>query len=113
MAGSGALAVAAWAGTGEGTAIGPLLRTFAVATALHLLLVLGEIAMPSPTAHAHLAERQMTRGRFRGVFWSGTLLAGLAIAAPWVGVAAVGAGLAGLYLFEHAYVQAGQSVPLA
>ena len=37
----------------------------------------------------------------------------VAIAAPWIGVAAVPFALAGLLAHEHAYVQAGQSVPLA
>jgi hypothetical protein len=33
--------------------------------------------------------------------------------APWLGIAAAPLALAGLLLHEHAYVQAGQSVPLA
>jgi hypothetical protein len=37
----------------------------------------------------------------------------VAIAAPWIGVAAVPFALLGLLAHEHAYVQAGQSVPLA
>ena len=37
----------------------------------------------------------------------------VAVAAPWIGVAAVPFALVGLLAHEHAYVQAGQSVPLA
>jgi hypothetical protein len=33
--------------------------------------------------------------------------------APWLGAAAAVPALAGLLAYEHAYVQSGQSVPLA
>jgi hypothetical protein len=36
-----------------------------------------------------------------------------AISAPWTGTAATALALAGLLGYEHAYVQAGQRVPLA
>ena len=36
-----------------------------------LLLVLGELSLPHPTAHARLAARAMTPGRYRGFFWAG------------------------------------------
>ena len=36
-----------------------------------------------------------------------------AVAAPWIGTLATPFALAGLLAYEHAYVQAGQSVPLA
>jgi hypothetical protein len=36
-----------------------------------------------------------------------------AVAAPWIGMTAAPLALAGLLAYEHAYVQAGQSVPLA
>jgi hypothetical protein len=55
----------------------------------------------------------MVRGRFARSFWSGALLAAASIAAPWIGVAATPLALLGLLAYEHAYVQAGQSVPLA
>jgi hypothetical protein len=41
------------------------------------------------------------------------LLVAACAAAPWIGVAAAPLALAGLLAHEHAYVQAGQSVPLA
>jgi hypothetical protein len=55
----------------------------------------------------------MTAGRYARVFWSGLALAAVAVAAPWLPVAAPVAALAGVLLFEHAHVQAGQAVPLA
>ena len=59
------------------------------------------------------AAREMVRGRYAGFFWTGVVLLGLALATPWVGGVGAVAALAGLLAHEHAYVQAGQSVPLA
>ncbi len=85
----------------------------AVAAGLHVALVAAETTLPHVTAHAHLAASEMTRGRFARFFWPGLAAVGVAIAAPWIGVVAVPFALAGLLAHEHAYVQAGQSVPLA
>jgi len=83
------------------------------AAAVHVLLVGGEITVTHPTEHAHLAAAAMTRGRFARYFWPGLAAAAVAIAAPWIGAVAVPFALLGLLAHEHAYVQAGQSVPLA
>ena len=87
---------------------------FALAAVLHLLLVAGEVTMAHPTAHASLAAKTMIRGRYAPWFWAGFLLplASLFAVAGQPSLAAVMA-LAGLFAYEHAYVQAGQSVPLA
>ncbi len=92
-----------------------------LAGAAHLLLVLGEATLTHPTAHARLAARQMTAGRFAGWFWTGVLLVASAailvgfdvMRVPWGGAVAGGIALVGLFAHEHAWVQAGQSVPLA
>jgi formate-dependent nitrite reductase membrane component NrfD len=83
------------------------------AAAAHLLLVAGELTVGHPTAHARLAAGEMTRGAFARFFWPGAALVAAAVAAPWAGVAAAPLALAGLLAHEHAYVQAGQAVPLA
>ena len=85
----------------------------AAAAGLHLLLVWGETTLPHVTAHAHLATREMVKGRFSVFFRVGILGVAIAVAAPWIGVVAVPFALVGLLAHEHAYVQAGQSVPLA
>jgi Fe-S-cluster-containing dehydrogenase component/formate-dependent nitrite reductase membrane component NrfD len=90
-----------------------LSRVLAIAAALHVLMVLGEITLTHATAHARLAAREMTAGAYRRVFWLGLALAGVAIAAPWLPIGAPIAGLAGVLAFEHAHVQAGQAVALA
>jgi len=87
--------------------------TLAIAAAAHILLVAAETTLPHVTAHAHLATHEMTRGKFARFFWPGLLLVACAATAPWLGLAAGPLALIGLLAHEHAYIQAGQSVPLA
>ena len=82
-------------------------------TVLHLLLVLGEITIGHPTAHAHQAALEMTRGEYARYFWTGIALALIALSAIWLPPVAAVAALLAVFAHEHAYVQAGQSVPLA
>jgi Fe-S-cluster-containing dehydrogenase component/formate-dependent nitrite reductase membrane component NrfD len=87
---------------------------FQASMLVHLLLALGEATMGHPTAHGALAARNMIRGPFAVPYWTGMVLGGISLIL--VGVSATPAaiaGLIGLLLFEHAFVQAGQSVPLA
>jgi hypothetical protein len=85
----------------------------ALSAAVHLLLVSGEVTLAHPTAHAKLAIHEMVYGRFAWPFWGGAVLVLPAVASPWIGVAAAPLALVGLLAYEHAYVQAGQAVPLA
>jgi formate-dependent nitrite reductase membrane component NrfD len=85
----------------------------AVSAAAHLLLVWTETTLPHVTAHARLAGHEMTRGRFATFFRVGLVGVLVSVAAPLIGVVAVPFALIGLLAHEHAYVQAGQSVPLA
>ena len=97
----------------ERPAVTPLLWILGVTSLLHLLMVAGEITLTHPTAHARLAVWEMTRGRYKAFFWVGNLLTLIGCSAPWLGLGAVPFALVGLLLYEHAYVQSGQSVPLA
>jgi hypothetical protein len=73
--------------------------------------------------HVELAQRAMTHGEYKSRFWGsvfvGLVLAGaLAILAliadSWILAFAGGiAAIAGLALYEDAFVRAGQSVPLS
>ena len=105
------LPFAAWLSPGR--AVTAVEVVLAIAAATHVTLVAGETTLPHVTAHAHLAAGEMVRGRFARFFWPGIALAAAAVAAPWIAVAAAPLALAGLLAHEHAYVQAGQSVPLA
>jgi Fe-S-cluster-containing dehydrogenase component/formate-dependent nitrite reductase membrane component NrfD len=110
-AGSAAMVVAAAAI--QPSAVEPLAWVLAATVAAHLLLVLGELTVAHPTAHAHLAIWEMTRGRFRWYFAAGVLLVAVGLAAPGIGAWAAPFALAGLLAHEHAYVQASQVVPLS
>ncbi len=106
--------------------IRPLLWMLGGAIVLQWALAWGEITLTHATAHTRLAVHEMVAGRFRRVHRAGIWLSGLGVAAcvpgitaafpllaPWLGVAAAALALAGLLAYEHAYVQAGQVVPLA
>jgi len=94
--------------------VGPITAFYGLALVLHVALAMGEATMGHPTAHAALAARNMTRGTYAPYFWGGIALAVIALAVgAFQPTAAAVAGLVGLYLYEHAFVQAGQSVPLA
>ena len=97
----------------EPTKDSPLVWMLSIASLLHLLIVLSEVTLAHPTAHARLAVEEMMHGVFRSYFWTGLGLVALGLAAPWIGGLAAVFALAGLLVHEHAYVQAGQSVPLA
>jgi Fe-S-cluster-containing dehydrogenase component/formate-dependent nitrite reductase membrane component NrfD len=101
----------------EPAAVPTLARWLAIGAALHLAMVAGEMTLPHPTAHARLAAFELAGGRYRVAFRTGLLFVAVALAAPWLGAPlAAGvavAALAGLLAHEHAYVQAGQAVPLA
>ncbi len=111
LAGAGALLPAA--AMLETMVVPTLLWILAGSALLHVLMLLGEATLTHPTAHTKLASWEMHRGRHASVFWLGTVLTLVAVAAPWIGWIAAIPALAGLLLHEHAYVQAGQSVPLA
>jgi len=95
----------------------------AIASALHLLMIWGELSLTHSTAHARVAIWEMTRGRFRTSFWIGLFFSTVGGLLPTLAIfglvsaslAIAGAALAllGVMLYEHAYVQAGQAVPLA
>ena len=100
-----------------------LIWILGITSLLHLLMIWGEVSLTHPTAHARVAIWEMVRGRYRNDFWFGTVLSMLGALLSWlaimgvisytVGVAGVPLALIGLMLHENAYVQAGQSVPLA
>jgi formate-dependent nitrite reductase membrane component NrfD/ferredoxin len=100
-----------------------LLWALGITSLIHLLMVWGEVSLTHPTAHARLAIWEMVNGRYKVDFWVGIilsflggivpLLAALGVLNISIGVGGAPLALIGLMLFENAYVQAGQSVPLA
>ncbi|WP_067796567.1 4Fe-4S dicluster domain-containing protein [Actinomadura formosensis] len=111
VAGAAALLpVAAWT---QPDAVPPLGWTLAATAGAHALMAAGEVTLAHPTEHARLAVKAMTRGRYARPFWIGLALTTAGLAAPVAGAWVAPLALAGLVAYEHAYVQAGQSVPLA
>lgn len=120
-------------GTAAGSSgIWPLIWTTAITSLIHVLMVWGEISLTHPTSHARVATWEMTHGRYHKFFRLGLALSIMGGLLSWVvaltslssasplpqlpaalAIIAVPFVLAGLLLHEHAYVQAGQSVPLA
>ena len=86
-------------------------------------MIWGEVSLTHPTAHARLAVWEMVHGRYKNDFWIGvalSILGGVIPAlvlfetvSPSLAVAGAPLALIGMMLYENAYVQAGQSVPLA
>jgi len=101
----------------------PLLWILAITSLLHVLMIWGEVSLTHATAHARLAVWEMVSGRYKSDFWISLVLSIMGGLLPWLalfgvvssslGVGAAPMALIGLMLYENAYVQAGQSVPLA
>ena len=97
--------------------------TLAITSLIHLLMIWGEVSLTHPTSHARLAIWEMVRGRYKAEFWTGIVLSFFGGLLPLLavlntvdmsyGIGGAPLALIGMMLFEHAYVQAGQSVPLA
>jgi formate-dependent nitrite reductase membrane component NrfD len=88
------------------------------------LLIFAELFAPHPTTHVSRAAAVMSSGRQSRLFWAGAVLIGIAVpiallviglaGGPLGALAAAAAlALAGLLAYEHAWVRAGQSVPLS
>ena len=89
----------------------------------HGVLIAGELLMPEENVEKKRAARFITRGLFRKMFWAGAISAGIILpmlalvtgAAESEIVAALSSllALAGILIWEHIWVQAGQAVPLS
>jgi Fe-S-cluster-containing dehydrogenase component/formate-dependent nitrite reductase membrane component NrfD len=87
------------------------------------VLMASELFMPEDNLERTRATRLITRGYFSKLFWSGAVILGTIIplialiagAAQSKGIAIVVSllTLAGIYVWEHIWVQAGQAVPLS
>ena len=94
-----------------------LATALGISVVAHLALAGAELYTPHANAHVRLAAHTLSAGRLRWKFWWGAValgvaatLAGLAFGLP---VLAAVCALAGLLLYEDAWVTAGQSVPMS
>jgi Fe-S-cluster-containing dehydrogenase component/formate-dependent nitrite reductase membrane component NrfD len=93
---------------------GDLQWWIAGAAGASLALIGADVFGAHPTRQAARAARNLWRDLYAGRFWAGIALIAVAIPlAPLVAPAAGAAALAGLWLYEDAWVRAGQSVPLS
>jgi Fe-S-cluster-containing dehydrogenase component/formate-dependent nitrite reductase membrane component NrfD len=90
-----------------------LLWLLSASALAQLLFIFGEITLGHPTAHAHLAITELAYGKYALLFWGACACLLVAVFAPWLVWLAIALGLLGLFMYEHAFVQAGQAVPLA
>jgi formate-dependent nitrite reductase membrane component NrfD len=106
--------------------LGPLGATLVAGLVAHAAFAGAELYTPHANTHVRLAAETLRRGRLAGPFWGWA--AGLGVAAPLAllalghaallpaaGAAGLGAllALAGLLVYEHLWVTAGQAVPMS
>lgn len=87
------------------------------------VLIAGELFLPEENIEKARAARLITRGIFRKLFWAGAIVIGTLVPLLIVVVGAAGSwpltalvslcALAGVLVWEHIWVQAGQAVPLS
>jgi formate-dependent nitrite reductase membrane component NrfD len=125
LCGSAVLALLPEAIGGSTQARAFAIPTLLISLVLHLLMLLGEVAMPHTTDNARYGARLMTHGPFARAFWGGAVVLGgivplvLLLGGRFLSAAPnrIAAGLAGvlalmgLLIFEWCFVMAGQSVP--
>ncbi|MCZ6915198.1 MAG: polysulfide reductase NrfD [Gemmatimonadetes bacterium] len=122
VGGSGALLIAAvFVPTTPGV-FQLLGKTLLASLAFHLFSVLiGEVAARHGSSNSAAAAAVMTRGKYAPVFWGalalGTALPIILLATSGAAGIAAPAGaalaLAGLLAYEHAFIMAGQAVPIS
>jgi formate-dependent nitrite reductase membrane component NrfD len=125
LCGSAVLALLPETIGGSTQALAFAVPTLLISLVLHLLMLLGEVAMPHTTDNGRYGARLMTHGPFARAFWGGAVVLGgivpmlLLLIGPLLSAASnrIAAGLAsvlalaGLLIFEWCFVMAGQSVP--
>ena len=124
LCGAAVLALLPDALGGSPQALSVAVPALIISLGLHLLMLLGEVAMPHTTDNGRYGARLMTHGPFRRAFWGGAIVVGgvgpmaLLLVGPMFGApnriavgVAGGLALAGLLIFEWCFVMAGQSVP--
>lgn len=89
----------------------------------HGALVAAEVLIPEENVERARAARLLTRGIFSKLFWGGAILAGVVAPLLLLGLVGIGSdasmltsavlALAGLFIWEHLWVQAGQAIPLS
>ena len=97
--------------------------TFGAALVVDLFVILlGEFGMPHASEVAARAAHEVRQGKYRRHFWGGSIALGhllplllLLVGAPggllWLSAIAALVAIAGLYIYEYAFVMAPQEIP--
>ncbi|MBF0279141.1 MAG: polysulfide reductase NrfD [SAR324 cluster bacterium] len=120
MAGAAVFAVLIFL-TGNGAQWNPFVQsTLFISIALNLIVVFAEIISSHPTADAKKTVQMIVSGRYKNLFWQGSLVLGnliplILIWTGWGFLMALGGILllAGLYITEHIWVNAPQQIQLS
>ncbi len=103
-------------------AVENLALVLAIALIVHVVTVaLGEVMARHGSSNAAAAAHVLVAGRYAPLFWTSMIVGGAAPAAMLLATSSLGfmtpaaAGLAllGLLMYEHAFVMAGQAVPIS
>lgn len=99
----------------------PVLRNWlSLGIILHAVLLAGELLVPHAQVDSAKAARMLIRGVWAPPFWLGVVVAGHVLpvvllrfsgSAPTVAASLL--ALAGLYIYEHLWIKAGQAPPLS
>jgi Fe-S-cluster-containing dehydrogenase component/formate-dependent nitrite reductase membrane component NrfD len=125
LCGSAVLALLPEALGGSAQTLSVAVPALTISLVLHLIMVLGEVAMPHTTDNARYAARLITHGQFARAFWGGAVALGAVIPLLLLLLTSLVSSesshivvlfsslltLAGLLIFEWCFVMAGQSVP--
>ncbi|HET9721105.1 MAG TPA: 4Fe-4S dicluster domain-containing protein [Solirubrobacteraceae bacterium] len=123
LAGAGALGIAAFFAPTSNTDARALAWAMLLSASFGLAIIVLDTFGAHPTRQAERAALNLWRDMYAKRFWSGLIMAGVLAAllaagflvfggAVWLALAG-GAALVGLWLYEDAWVRAGQSVPLS
>jgi len=107
--------------TGNGASWNDFIQTaLIISVALNLVIVFAEIIAAHPTTDAKKTVQMIVSGRYKNLFWQGSLMAGnlIPLILIWTGGGALMALagillLAGIYITEHIWVNAPQRIPLS
>ena len=98
-----------------------LKNTIIIAIIVNLFTVLTELSITHPTTSAKAVVKMITKGRYRNMFWMGTILFGNVLPLLFMfflsGMIALSFAsvliIVGIYLTEKIWVEAPQRIPLA
>ena len=119
VAGTATLLVVAMALGADLAAMSALSALLGLGLLAQAVLLFAELSGAHGNVDVARAARLITRGPWRGLFWVGVVVFGLALpfGLLWIGpAAATGAAmlaLAGQWIYEDIWVKAGQSIPLS